>query len=424
MRQIEFDKIQTPAYIVDERLLEKNLKLLKSVMDRTGCKILLAQKGFSMFSLYPLIGRYLSGTTASSLYEAKLGREEMGGETHIFSPAYNENEVEEIAGLCDHVVFNSVSQYVKHHAVMQAGGCGCGIRINPQYAEVEHEIYNPCCAGSRLGTTLRVFEEELKENPQVINEIEGLHFHVMCEQNSDTLERVLKHVEDKFGKYMKLPSIKWVNFGGGHHITRADYDVELLVKCINHIKETYNVQVYLEPGEAVALNTGYLVAAVMDVQKEEFELECGQGAACNVSDSCDDAGASDGDCGRSCNAGRKTCIAHTAILDASAACHMPDVLEMPYRPEIIGAEFPGVLPFTYRFGGNTCLAGDIIGDYSFDHELVPGEKLVFCDMAHYSMVKNNTFNGIALPSIMSYSDERGIYMVKQFGYEDFKGRLS
>lgn len=395
MRQIDFDKVPTPAYIVDERLLEKNLQLLKSVMDRTGCKILLAQKGFSMFSVYPLIGRYLSGTTASSLYEAKLGKEEMGGETHIFSPAYDENEIEEIAGLCDHVVFNSVSQYVKHSAVMRAGGCGCGIRINPQYAEVEHEIYNPCCTGSRLGTTLGVFEEELKGNPQVINEIEGLHFHVMCEQNSDTLERVLTHVEEKFGKYMKLPSIKWVNFGGGHHITRADYDVELLIKCINHIKNTYNVQIYLEPGEAVALNTGYLVAKVMDVQKEEFELECGG-----------------------------ICIAHTAILDTSAACHMPDVLEMPYRPEIIGAKLPGVLPFTYRFGGNTCLAGDIIGDYSFDHELVPGEKLVFCDMAHYSMVKNNTFNGIGLPSIMSYSDERGIYMIKQFGYEDFKGRLS
>ncbi len=421
MRQIEFDKIQTPAYIVDERLLEKNLKLLKSVMDRTGCKILLAQKGFSMFSLYPLIGRYLSGTTASSLYEAKLGKEEMGGETHIFSPAYNDREVEEIAGLCDHVVFNSVSQYVKHGAVMRAAGCGCGIRVNPQYAEVEHEIYNPCCEGSRLGTTLKVFEEELGENPQVIDEIEGLHFHVMCEQNADTLERVLMHVEEKFGKYMKLPSIKWVNFGGGHHITRADYDVELLVKCINHIKGTYNVQVYLEPGEAVALNTGYLVATVMEVQKEEFEL-----GGCGLKDTevkCE-AGESGDGCEVNEDRKKAACVAHTAILDASAACHMPDVLEMPYRPEIIGAEFPGVLPFTYRFGGNTCLAGDIIGDYSFDHKLVPGEKLVFCDMAHYSMVKNNTFNGIALPSIMGYSDKRGIYMVKQFGYEDFKGRLS
>lgn len=408
MKQIEFDKVQTPAYIVDERLLENNLKLLKSVMDRTGCKILLAQKGFSMFSLYPLIGRYLSGTTASSLYEAKLGKEEMGGETHIFSPAYNEKEVEEIAKLCDHVVFNSVSQYVKHSSVMRDAGCGCGIRVNPQYAEVEHEIYNPCCEGSRLGTTLRVFEEELRENPNVINEIEGLHFHVMCEQNSDTLERVLLHVEENFGKYMELSSIKWVNFGGGHHITRADYDVELLVKCINHIKKKYNVQVYLEPGEAVALNTGYLVATVMEVQKEKFELKCAGGEQAGDKGQCE----------------KTVCAAHTAILDASAACHMPDVLEMPYRPEIIGAKLPGVLPYTYRFGGNTCLAGDIIGDYSFDHELVSGEKLVFCDMAHYSMVKNNTFNGIALPSIMSYSDNRGIYMVKQFGYEDFKGRLS
>ena len=407
MEQIEFDKVPTPAYIVDERLLEKNLQLLRSVMDRTGCKILLAQKGFSMFALYPLVGKYLSGTTASSLYEAKLGKEEMGGETHIFSPAYNEKELKEIVGLCDHVVFNSVSQYVKHGEIVRAAGCGCGIRINPQYAEVEHEIYNPCCKGSRLGTTLKVFEEELEENPQVINEIDGLHFHVMCEQNSDTLERVLQHVEEKFGKYMELPSIKWVNFGGGHHITRPDYDVERLIKCINHIKEKYNVQVYLEPGEAVALNTGYLVATVMEVQKEEFELEYEQ-----------ESGGGDEGCEKA------VCAVHTAIIDASAACHMPDVLEMPYRPEIIGAGLPGELPFTYRFGGNTCLAGDIIGDYSFDHELTVGEKLVFCDMAHYSMVKNNTFNGIALPSIMGYSNEKGIYMVRQFGYEDFKGRLS
>jgi len=220
------------------------------------------------------------------------------------------------------------------------------------------------------------------------------------------------HVEEKFGKYMQRPSIKWVNFGGGHHITRADYDVELLVKCINHIKETYNVQVYLEPGEAVALNTGYLVATVMEVQKEKFELEVCEGS--ESGEGSESAGEWD----------KAACIAHTAILDVSAACHMPDVLEMPYRPEIIGAQLPGVLPFTYRFGGNTCLAGDIIGDYSFDHELIPGEKMIFCDMAHYSMVKNNTFNGIGLPSIMGYSDKRGIYMVKQFGYEDFKSRLS
>jgi carboxynorspermidine decarboxylase len=390
MKEIEFNKIKTPAYIVDERLLEKNLKLLYEISQKTGCKILLAQKGFSMYSLYPLMGKYLSGTTASSLYEAKLGREEMGKETHIFSPAYKEEEIEEIAMLCDHIVFNSLTQYRRHKAKVEK--CGCGLRLNPEYAEVEHEIYNPCCAGSRFGMTLAELEAELKEDENALDGIEGLHFHAMCEQNSDTLERVLAHFEEKFAKYMSLPQIKWVNFGGGHHITRADYDVELLIKCIMHIKEKYNVQVYLEPGEAVALNTGYLVAQVMDVQNKRFT------AYENVN-------------------------IQTAILDASAACHMPDVLEMPYRPEIIGAGKPGEKKYTYRFGGNTCLAGDIIGDYSFDRPLNAGDKLVFCDMAHYSMVKNNTFNGIRLPDILSYNDEEGIKLIKSFGYEDFKGRL-
>ena len=390
MKNINFNEVSTPAYIVDERLLEKNLKLLAQVMERTGCKILLAQKGFSMYSLYPLIGKYLSGTTASSLYEAKLGKEEMGKETHIFAPAYKDEEFAEIVSLCDHIVFNSLHQYEKFRG--KTANCGCGIRVNPEYAEVEHEIYNPCCAGSRLGTTLKEFEEELSVNPQALDGIEGIHFHVMCEQNSDTLERVLAHLEEKFGKYMAMEQIKWVNFGGGHHITRSDYDVELLVKCINHIKSTYDVQVYLEPGEAVALGTGYLVAQVLEVQNKSFTLNQVETVP--------------------------------VILDASAACHMPDVLEMPYRPEIIGAGKPGEKKYCYRFGGNTCLAGDIIGDYSFDYQLKAGDKLVFCDMAHYSMVKNNTFNGIALPDILSYNEERGIRLIKRFGYENFKTRLS
>lgn len=397
MKTIDFNAVKTPAYLVDERLLEKNLKTLANVMERTGCKILLAQKGFSMYALYPLVGKYLSGTTASSLYEAKLGKEEMGKETHIFAPAYKEEEFTEIVSLCDHIVFNSPEQYRKFQG--KTGNCGCGLRVNPEYAEVEHEIYNPCCAGSRLGTTLAELETALRENRAVMEGIEGLHFHVMCEQNSDTLERVLAHLEGKFAKYMALPQIKWVNFGGGHHITRADYDVERLVKCINHIKETYNVSVYLEPGEAVALNTGYLVAEVLEVQNQYFTVEAGQEEKKNIS-------------------------IQPAILDASAACHMPDVLEMPYRPEIIGAGMPGEKPYCYRFGGNTCLAGDIIGDYSFDKPLQTGDKLVFCDMAHYSMVKNNTFNGIALPDILSYNEEAGIRLVKRFGYEDFKTRLS
>ncbi len=396
--ELDFNQVKTPAYILDERLLEKNLQVLKSVMDRTGCKILLAQKGFSMFAVYPLIKKYLCGTTASSLYEAKLGYEEMGGETHIFSPAYRKEEFGDIMHMCDHIVFNSLKQWGKFQKDVETYNqsedkthtIGCGIRMNPEYAEVEHEIYNPCCAGSRLGTTLPEFEKMLQEDETLLDGIDGLHFHVMCEQNSDTLERVLEHVEEKFGKYMALPQIHWVNFGGGHHITRKDYDIELLVKCVTHIQEKYHVQVYLEPGEAVALNTGYMVASVMDVSEQTFGEH----------------------------------HTHTAILDASAACHMPDVLEMPYRPEIIGAGQPGEKAYTYRFGGNTCLAGDIIGDYSFDHELQEGEKLVFCDMAHYSMVKNNTFNGIALPDILSFNEEKGVYIVKQFGYENFKTRLS
>ena len=390
-KDIDFNKIKTPAYIVDERLLENNLKILNDVMKKSGCRILLAQKGFSMFALYPLIGKYLCGATASSLYEAKLGREYMDKENHIFSPAYIDSEFDEISDICDHIVFNSLKQWEKFRGRTKKNSCG--IRINPEYAEVEHEIYNPCCAGSRLGTTLSEFEKELRKNPDILNGIEGLHFHVMCEQNSDTLERVLHHVEQKFKKYMKLPQIKWINFGGGHHITRKDYDIECLIKCINHIKNEYNVQVYLEPGEAVALNTGYLVATVLDVKEEAVKDSNGN-------------------------------IFRPAILDASAACHMPDVLEMPYRPEIIGAGLPYSRKFTYRFGGNTCLAGDIIGDYSFNTELKAGDKLVFCDMAHYSMVKNNTFNGIALPDILSYNNEKGIYTVKTFGYNDFKSRLS
>ena len=270
MKKIDFDLIPTPSYIVDERLLENNLKLLKSVIDRTGCKILLAQKGFSMYSLYPMISHYLDGTTASSLYEAKLGKEYMPGEVHIFSPAYKDEEFEEITKLCGHIVFNSISQFAKFADRAIEAGCSCGIRVNPEYAEVDHEIYNPCCEGSRLGTVLDVFEKELSDNLEVLDKIEGLHFHVMCEQNSDTLNRVLEHVEEKFGKYMALSNIKWINFGGGHHITRPGYDVSLLIKCINYIKEKYNVAVYLEPGEAVALNTGYLVSSVMDIQNRSF----------------------------------------------------------------------------------------------------------------------------------------------------------
>jgi len=377
---IDFSKLPTPSYIVDERLLVKNLEILKSVMDRTGCRILLAQKAFSMFSLYPLIGQYLSGTTASSLFEARLGYEEMKGkEVHIYSPAYREEEFDEIMEICDHIVFNSFAQWNKYKDKIKNSGrkIECGLRINPEYSEIETDIYNPCVVGSRLGITLKNFKEDDLEG------IDGLHFHTMCEQNSDVLERTINVVDEKFGKYIK--KMKWVNFGGGHHITRPDYDIETLIKSIMFIKDKYGVEVYLEPGEAIALNAGYLVAKVLDIVNNGIDI---------------------------------------AILDTSAACHMPDVIEMPYRPKVIGSGEPGEYSFTYRLGGVTCLAGDIIGDYSFKESLKVGDILVFTDMAIYTMVKNNTFNGINLPSIATYNDKDGIKIVKQFGYEDFKSRLS
>ncbi len=370
------NEIKTPYYVVDEGLLIKNLELMQSIQNRTGCKILLAQKGFSMYATYPLIANYLSGTTASSLFEAKLGKEELGKETHIFSPAYREDEMEEIISLCDHIVFNSIAQWDKYKAKVKDANhpIECGLRINPEYSEIETEIYNPCAIGSRLGITLADFENANLDG------IDGLHFHTMCEQNSDTLERTIKVVDEKFGKY--ISSMKWLNFGGGHHITRKDYDVETLIRAIAFIQEKYNVQIYLEPGEAVALNTGFLV---LDIVNNGMDI---------------------------------------AILDTSAACHMPDVLEMPYRPEIIGAGIKDKYEHTYRLGGPTCLAGDIIGDYSFKDKLKIGDKLIFCDMAHYSMVKNNTFNGINLPSIAYYNEKNGMQLIKQFGYQDFKSRLS
>ena len=375
---IPFQKMPTPGYVVDERLLAANLRILDDVQKRAGCKILLAQKGFSLYKTYPLIGRILAGTTASSLFEARLGREEMGGEVHIFSPAYRESEMEEICSLCDHIVFNTFSQWERHRETVHRSGrpISCGIRVNPEYSEIETDLYNPCYRDSRLGTTWDNFD------PDGLEGLEGLHFHTLCEQNSDTLKRTLRHVEEKFGPY--LSKMKWINFGGGHHITRPDYDVELLIDCIRRIKESYGVEVYLEPGEAVALGTGYLVSTVLDTMKNGMNI---------------------------------------AILDASAACHMPDVLEMPYRPEIVGAGYPEQYAHTYRLGGPTCLAGDIIGDYSFPEPLRPGDRLIFCDMAHYTMVKNNTFNGINLPSIALYNEEEGLRVIKEFGYEDFKSRL-
>lgn len=378
-------KVDTPCYVIDEKQLRKNLELLKYVREKAGCKILLAQKAFSAFSCYPLIAEYLDGCTASGIYEARLGYEKMaepfGRENHVFSPAYPGSDMDELLKICDHIVFNSPQQWAKYRDKVRASDryIQAGIRINPEYSEIDTDIYNPCFTGSRLGTTLECFNAD----PALYEGIDGLHFHTMCEQGAEVLERTLPHVEEKFG--FMFDRIKWLNFGGGHHITRPGYNVAKLISCVKRIKEKYGLEVYLEPGEAVALNAGWLVTTVLDT----------------FANGCD-----------------------IAITDASAACHMPDVLEMPYRPEIIGAGKPGEKPYTYRLGGNTCLAGDVIGDYSFDKPLESGERLVFCDMAIYSMCKNNTFNGMPLPSIYILKENGEIQLVKKFGYEDFKGRLS
>ncbi|OKP96978.1 carboxynorspermidine decarboxylase [Paenibacillus sp. P46E] len=376
---MDISNLPSPAYLVDERLLTKNLETLNYVQEQTGAKILLAQKGFSMHALYPLVGKYLHGVTSSSLFEARLGYEEMGKEVHVYAPAYMDREFDELLTYTDHMVFNSFDQWARFKERVQNApkNISCGIRVNPEYSEIEVPLYDPCYNNSRMGVTLPNFR------PEELDGIDGLHFHTMCEQNSDTLERTLKVVEEKFGEY--LHGMKWLNFGGGHHITRPDYDLDTLIKCILHMKETYDVQIYLEPGEAVALNTGYLVATVLDTMRNGMDI---------------------------------------AILDTSAECHMPDVLAMPYRPGIIGAGEPGEYPYTYRLGGMTCLAGDIIGDYSFPEPLKYGDKLVFLDMAHYSMVKNHMFNGVNLPAIASYNDEEGLKVIREFEYSDFSGRLS
>lgn len=372
----QWNCVPTPCYIVEEEVLVKNLTILKRVEEEADCHVLLAQKAFSMYHFYPLIGQYLSGATASGLYEARLGAEEMGKENHVFSPAYKETEFDEILRLCDHIIFNSFAQWEKYKEKALAAGKECGIRINPECSTQEHGIYDPCSKGSRLGVTLANFKPELLEG------LAGLHFHTLCEQGADALEVTLKAVEERFGKW--LPQMKWVNFGGGHHITKPDYDVDKLIGLIKEFKEKYQVEVYLEPGEAVALDAGFLVSEVLELLENDGQI---------------------------------------AILDTSAACHMPDVLEMPYRPFVVGSGAAGEKAYTYTFGGPTCLAGDVIGTYSFDEPLHVGDKVVFCDMAIYSMVKNNTFNGMPLPAIAAVDRNGKVELVRQFGYGDFKERL-
>ena len=378
----DLDKLQTPCYLIDLGLLEKNLRILKDLQERMDCKILLAQKGYAAWSTYCLCSQYLAGTAASSLHEAKLGAEYFGGEVHLCAPAYRDDEMDEYLRIVDHIVFNSFAQWDRYRAKVQNAPkkIACGLRINPMHSEVKTKIYDPCAAGSRLGIPIDQFKSD------ELDGITGLHFHTLCELNADSLARTLPVVEKQFGETIK--QMDWINFGGGHHITRADYDVDLLCKLITDFHQRYpNLKtIYLEPGEAIALNTGVLVASVLDIVHNEVDI---------------------------------------AILDASASAHMPDVLEMPYRPEITNASKPGEKSHTYRLAGPTCLAGDVIGDYSFNPPLGIGDKLVFGDMAHYTMVKNTMFNGVNLPDIVLYDPATGEYKLqRRFTYEDFKNRLS
>lgn len=382
---VDFDasRVPSPCFVVDEVAVERNLKILHRVQQESGARVLAALKAFSMWSLAPLVSKYLSGTCASGLHEARLGREEYGGEVHVFSAAYTEADLREILEIADHVVFNSFGQWQRFQPLLKAAKearpqLQFGLRINPQHSEGDVEIYDPCAPCSRLGIPLSQFEG------QSLAGITGLHFHTLCEQDVEPLKRTLAAVETQFDDL--LHQMQWVNFGGGHHITRPGYQVDELIELVKAFSQKYNVQVFLEPGEAVAIHTGVLVAEVLDLTWNDMNL---------------------------------------AILDTSATCHMPDTLEMPYRADILSAGLPEQYPHTYRLGGMTCLAGDVIGDYSFNQPLEIGQRLIFDDMSHYTMVKTTTFNGINLPSIAIWNPQTDeIRMVKEFGYTDFKQRLS
>ncbi len=375
--------LKTPCYVIDEKKLIHNAEVLASVTARTGCKILLAQKAFSNYDFYPLLSGYISGTEASGLFEARLGKEEMpSGEAHVFCAAYRDDEFDELLKYADHIVFNSINQLKKFGAAAKQNGKSIGIRINPECSTQEgHEIYDPCAKGSRLGVTRTVWDRDM--TPELLDMLDGIHFHTLCEQNSDALEITLRAVEEKFGDV--LPKMKWLNMGGGHHITKEDYDVAKLESLIVNAKDKWGVEVYLEPGEAVAINAGYLMTRVLDIVENNADK--------------------------------------IAILDSSAACHMPDVIEMPYTPPLLNAVSDDTKPYHYRLGGPTCLSGDIIGDYSFDHELKDGDMLIFGDMAIYTTVKNNTFNGMPLPDIYKLAKDGSVGKITDFGYSDFKHRL-
>jgi carboxynorspermidine decarboxylase len=375
-------RVQTPAYVVDLALLKRNVELLAHVQLEASCNVLLALKGFAMFSTFPLVRQYLRGCCASGLHEALLAQQEFGKEVHVYCPAFKEEEMRQIIPIACHVSFNSLAQWRKFRPMLSAAGKEApspGLRVNPEHSTVEVALYDPCSPGCRLGARAEEVEQGDLEG------LEGLHFHALCEQGADVLEAVVGAVEAKFPRF--LSQVKWVNMGGGHHVTKPGYDVDRLIRVVRRFRERHNVEVYLEPGEAIGLNTGYLVASVLDIVGAPGE--------------------------------------RTAILHTSATCHMPDVLEMPYRPQIIGAGRPGELAHTFKLGGTSCLAGDVIGEYSFPEPLVPGQKLVFTDMAHYTMVKTTTFNGVPHPDIDTYdpaTDE--LRVVRRFGYEDFRDRLS
>jgi len=379
MNNSYIDKLPSPCWLLKEKKLVKNLQLIDNIREQSGAKILLALKGYALWKSFPLLQPYLNGCCASGLHEAKLAHETFGKEVHTYSPAFKENEIEEIATLSHHLVFNSSSQLKQYakKAKKTNPSLSLGLRINPEYSESPKEIYNPCGLYSRLGTTLTNFDSS------ILSELDGLHFHALCEQSADALENVLIHFEEKFGKY--IHQMKWINFGGGHHITRKDYDVSKLIKIIQTFKQKYDVEVYLEPGEAIGWETGDLITTVLDVVHNGIDI---------------------------------------AILDSSAEAHMPDTIIMPYRADVVNASNAKEKAYTYRLAGNTCLAGDIMGDYSFDTPLNIGDKVIFKDQMHYTMVKATTFNGIKLPSIAMKRLDGSVDVVREFGYEDFRDRLS
>jgi len=385
LSRIPFEHVHSPGFVVHLDLLEENCSLLASLAGQSGAKILLALKGFACHSTFPLISKFLHGTTSSGLHEARLAQEFFGKEIHVYCPAFKDEELREMADFAHSFVFNSPNQLLCGLEALQGRRRPeLGLRVNPEHSEVETSLYDPCAPDSRLGTSRAALDRILITNPDLFGQIDGLHFHALCEQDSDTLERTVDAFEVRFGPF--LSNLKWVNFGGGHHITRPGYDRERLVEVIRRFKQRHKVEVYLEPGEAVALHTGVLIVTVLDL------FEAG---------------------------GKKL-----AILDTSATCHMPDVLEMPYRPNVLGAGLADEYEHRYRLGGLSCLAGDVIGDYSFPEPLQTGQQLVFLDMSHYTMVKTTTFNGVPLPSINTFSKETGLREIKRFGYEDYRARLS